>query len=142
MKNGVYCMSDLDLAIGKKWLKYAHRDFDDAKFTLQGKRYSLSCYLSQQTAVKALKAYLSCKGQEKMDEKTVTGLCDCAKQLNPAFEENKNRWTELDNYLFQTRYPDSVSEGIPAMCFNDADAGKALNIAAEISGFISRALKE
>ena len=135
-------MSNLDIAIGKKWLKYAHRDFEDAKFTFQGRRYSLSCFLSQQTAVKALKAYLSCKGKEKVDEKTVTELCDCAKLMNPAFGENKNRWTELDNYLFQTRFPDSISEGIPAMSFSDADAGKALNIAAEISGFISRAMKE
>jgi len=33
-------------------------DLDDANFSLEGERFNLACFLSQQAAEKALKAYL------------------------------------------------------------------------------------
>ncbi|MBC7335125.1 MAG: HEPN domain-containing protein [Clostridia bacterium] len=41
-----------------RWLRQAEYDLDDAKFKADGKRYNVACFLCQQAAEKALKAYL------------------------------------------------------------------------------------
>lgn len=46
-------------AEGLRWLRQAQHDLSDAEYSLAGRRYSLACFLSQQAAEKALKAYLS-----------------------------------------------------------------------------------
>ncbi|HEY9246165.1 MAG TPA: HEPN domain-containing protein [Candidatus Methanoperedens sp.] len=42
----------------KRWLLQAKHDLDDAYISLDGERFNLACFLSQQAAEKALKAYL------------------------------------------------------------------------------------
>ncbi|MBU4194349.1 MAG: HEPN domain-containing protein [Actinobacteria bacterium] len=42
----------------KRWKKQADLDLDDAEYSAQGKRCHLACFLSQQAAEKALKAWL------------------------------------------------------------------------------------
>ncbi|MDI6806968.1 MAG: HEPN domain-containing protein [Candidatus Aenigmarchaeota archaeon] len=39
----------------EEWLKRAEKDLDDAKFSLEGKRFELASFLSQQAIEKALK---------------------------------------------------------------------------------------
>ena len=38
---------------GRRWLRQAEQDLDDARYNLEGKRYHLVCFLSQQSAEKA-----------------------------------------------------------------------------------------
>lgn len=45
----------------KRWLLQAKYDLDDANFSSEGKRFNIACFLSQQVAEKALKAYLIAK---------------------------------------------------------------------------------
>ena len=40
----------------KEWLRKAEKDWDDAKFNLEGNRLEVSAFLAQQAAEKALKA--------------------------------------------------------------------------------------
>ncbi len=49
---------------GKRWLDQALRDMDDAAYARDGKRYNLCCFLAQQAAEKALKAFLYAQGAE------------------------------------------------------------------------------
>lgn len=49
---------------GKRWLRQAERDLDDARYAFKGKRYNLTCFLAQQAAEKALKGYLYAQGAE------------------------------------------------------------------------------
>ncbi len=42
----------------KRWFLQVQRDLDDAKFNLSGERFNVACFLAQQSAEKAMKAYL------------------------------------------------------------------------------------
>ena len=42
----------------ERWLAQARRDLDDARYAAAGERWNLACFLAQQAAEKALKAYL------------------------------------------------------------------------------------
>jgi HEPN domain-containing protein len=46
----------------KRWWLQGLRDYDDAVFCKDGERFNLSCFLAQQSAEKALKAFLYLKG--------------------------------------------------------------------------------
>jgi HEPN domain-containing protein len=46
------------------WLKKGERDLDSARFNLEGKRYDVAAFLSQQAAEKALKALYILKHKE------------------------------------------------------------------------------
>ncbi|PPA78997.1 MAG: HEPN domain protein [ANME-2 cluster archaeon HR1] len=41
----------------RRWLLQAKHDLDDANFSLEGERFNLACFLSQQAAEKALKGH-------------------------------------------------------------------------------------
>ncbi len=61
----------------KRWLLQAKHDLDDANFSLEGERFNLACFLSQQAAEKALKAYLMAKKKEPWGH-SVAELCEMA----------------------------------------------------------------
>ncbi len=60
---------------GKRWLRQAERDLDDARYAFKGKRYNLTCFLAQQAAEKALKGYLYAQGAELVMGHSVRELC-------------------------------------------------------------------
>lgn len=41
----------------RRWFAQAQRDLDDARYAAHGSRYNLACFLAQQSAEKALKAW-------------------------------------------------------------------------------------
>lgn len=47
-----------------RWLMQAEEDLSSAKYLFEGERYYLVCFLSQQIAEKAIKAFLYSKGEE------------------------------------------------------------------------------
>ena len=51
---------------GRRWLLQAEQDLDDARYNLEGSRYHLTCFLAQQSAEKALKAFLYARGEESV----------------------------------------------------------------------------
>lgn len=49
---------------GRKWLLQAEHDLDDARYLFEGRRFHLVCFLAQQAAEKALKAFLYSRGAD------------------------------------------------------------------------------
>ena len=68
---------------GMRWLLQARQDLDDANYNLEGKRYHLACFLSQQAGEKALKAFLYSKGEEMVLGHSVAKLLKSATGLDP-----------------------------------------------------------
>ncbi|MFA4667826.1 HEPN domain-containing protein [Pyrococcus kukulkanii] len=58
----------------ERWWRQAVRDLEDAKFVFHGKRYNLACFLAQQAAEKALKAYLYYMREEFVPGNSVSDL--------------------------------------------------------------------
>ncbi|MEW6069940.1 MAG: HEPN domain-containing protein, partial [Candidatus Thermoplasmatota archaeon] len=102
------------VAEGKRWLKQAENDFDDAKFSLGGKRYHLACFLAQQSAEKALKAYLYTMGEEELWTHSVAELCAMAGRFDAEFRKIKQESSALDKYYVPTRYPNALPGGVPS----------------------------
>ncbi|SHE31140.1 HEPN domain-containing protein [Thermoanaerobacter uzonensis DSM 18761] len=88
----------------KRWLQQAKRDLDDAIFSKDGQRYNLACFLSQQAAEKAIKAYLYSQGAEFVWGHSVAELINDAIQFDESFVGRKKEGSSLDKYYIPTRY--------------------------------------
>lgn len=116
----------------KRWLMQAERDFDDAKFASNGKRYNLACFLAQQSAEKALKAYLYSQDTEEVWGHSVAELCTDAQSLDSDFGELKKEAASLDKYYIPTRYPNGLPGGIPSDVYQEEDARDAIFLANKV----------
>jgi len=120
----------------KRWFLQALRDLDDAKFNLSGERFNVACFLAQQSAEKAIKAYLFLKGADEVWGHSVGELCEDAKSFDADFKEIESASKSIDKYYIPTRYPNALPGGIPSESFDKSDAEKAIYLAEKIINFI------
>ncbi|RLA93519.1 MAG: DNA-binding protein [Deltaproteobacteria bacterium] len=123
---------------GKRWLDQASEDLRWAQDLARRGGYHIACFLAQQVAEKALKAFLYAMGEEVVLGHSVNRLCDEASRHDESFAEKGRRWSILDGYYVPTRYPNSLPDGIPAEVYT-ADAAKekeAVGLAAEVVEFV------
>jgi HEPN domain-containing protein len=121
---------------GRRWLLQAEQDLDDAQFNLTGKRYNVACFLAQQSAEKALKAYLFSKGAEEVWGHSVAELCKDARTFDPEFGQLETAAGPLDKYYIPTRYPNALPGGIPSKAYDENDAKSAIRLAKEVIDFV------
>ena len=121
----------------ERWLAQARRDLDDARYAAAGRRWNLACFLAQQAAEKALKAYLYARGAETVWGHSVAELCAEAAGHDAAFESIRAEAAALDQYYIPTRYPNGLPGGIPADAYTQADADRALGRASAVLDLVS-----
>ena len=97
------------LAEGARWFRQAEQDLEDAGFNRGGGRYNIACFLSQQAAEKAVKAYLYRRGAEDVWGNSLIDLCEDAKIFEMFFDTIKADARQLDKYYDITQIP-----GIPS----------------------------
>ena len=117
---------------GKRWLRQARQDVDDARYNQAGARYHLACFLAQQAAEKALKGYLYAQRVESAWGHSVADLARQAAEYDARFEALIGVGGGLDRHYIPTRYPNGLPGGIPAEAFDVEDAEKALRQAQRI----------
>ena len=110
----------------ERWLEQARRNLDDARYAAAGSRWNLACFLAQQAAEKALKAFLYGRGAEAVWGHSVAELCVDAARHDRAFDDLRAEAGALDQYYIPTRYPNGLPGGIPADAYTQADAERAL----------------
>jgi HEPN domain-containing protein len=120
----------------ERWFAQAIHDLEDARFNLAGGRYNVACFLAQQAAEKALKAFLLYKGAEEVWGHSLAELCDDAKRFDPSFAEIERELSSLDKYYLPTRYPDALPGGIPANAFDEEDAERAISLSEKAIEFV------
>ena len=123
-------------AEGLRWLRQAEHDLSDAEYNLAGCRYNLACFLCQQAAEKALKAFLYARGAEQVYGHSVADLAESCVALDEDFRALRIRAAPLDHYYVPTRYPNSLPGGIPAEAFDEGDARRALELAGNVIGAV------
>ena len=96
--------------------------------TSQAERYNVACFLAQQSAEKALKAYLFSRGAEEVWGHSVAELCKDAQTFDPSFNQLDTKAGPLDKYYIPTRYPNALPGGIPSKAFDENDAKNAIRI--------------
>lgn len=127
---------------GERWFEQAKRDIDDARFSASGERHNLACFLAQQAAEKAIKAYLYAQGAEEVWGHSVVELCNDAREINSEFLDIKKDAAFLDKYYIPTRYPNGLPGGLPSDAFQEIDSKKAIEVAEKILNFIEKLLSE
>ena len=112
-----------------RWLEQARQDYKSAEVLRDGERYYMVCFISQQIAEKALKAYLYSRGHDLVFGHSVAKLCDSCVPYDQKYSELKSEIKNLDQYYIEARYPNGLPESVPAEFFDETDARHALAMA-------------
>lgn len=116
---------------GERWLSQAEEDLHWADHLAKEGGWHLACFLAQQVAEKALKAFLYAQGEEIVLGHSVERLCAAAAAFRSEFAEKAKRWSLLDGYYIPTRYPNGLPDGIPARIYTEEAARGAVALAGE-----------
>jgi HEPN domain-containing protein len=126
---------------GCRWLEQAKADLHGATVLFENHIYHMVCFICQQTAEKALKAYLYAQGEEIVTGHSVAALCDWAENYNRSFAKLREDISMLDSFYIATRYPNGLPDGIPAKVFNRKPAKEALRMAKTAVDFVENLLE-
>ncbi len=124
------------LAEGARWLRQAEQDLEDAKYLKEGGRHNLACFMGQQAAEKAIKAYLYHKRVEDVWGHSLLDLCEDAKLFDMMFDILKSDARQLDKYYEITRYPGFLPGGIPSEAFDRVDADRSIQLSKMVVDFV------
>ncbi|MBN1935140.1 MAG: HEPN domain-containing protein [Anaerolineae bacterium] len=114
---------------GMRWLEQAQADRHGAQLLFDGGSYHLTCFIAQQVAEKAVKAFLYAQGEEFVVGHSVEVLCRWAAEFDPEFESLRQEVASLDAYYIPTRYPNGIPDSIPARIYTHAVARETLRMA-------------
>ena len=120
---------------GLRWWRQASTDLHWADHLAEQGAYHLACFLAQQVAEKALKAFLYAQGEEIVLGHSVERLCAAAAAFEPEFRIRARFWSLLDGYYIPTRYPNGLPGGIPADVYTQQAAAQAVGLAREVVEF-------
>ena len=119
--------------VASAWLQQAGQGLDDATFNASGNRHNVACFLAQQAAEKALKAFLYAQGIEQVRGHSVEALSQRAAQFDDSLAPLPMQAAPLDQYYIPTRYPNGLPVGsIPAHCYASSDSARALRLAGAV----------
>jgi len=99
----------------RRWLRQAEHDLAITRGPEQRGDSSDACFMAEQAAQKALKAFLIGHGHRSVPIHVVAQLAERCAQLDPAFAVHITAGCVLDQYDIPTRYPDALAP--PAVPF-------------------------
>lgn len=121
---------------GRRWLDQAFEDLKWAKDLAERGGFHIACFLAQQVAEKALKAFLYASGEEVVLGHSIERLCASAAHYDSGFTRKAETWAILDAYYVPTRYPNGLPDSIPAKVFNQGVARDAVALAEDVCAFV------
>ncbi len=125
----------------ERWWRQAKNDFTFLEKILYSGKHDTVCFLAQQTAEKAMKAYLFFKGEELIFTHSIFHLCTLASKYDPTFDKLREQVKLLDFYYVEARYPNAIEDTIPAEFYSQADADQAVEMADRVINAISTFLE-
>ncbi len=132
-------MKDLERE-ADRWWRQALSDFAFLPIAREARKYDTCCFLAQQTAEKALKAYLFYQGEELIFTHSIFKLCEMAAQYDSDLAPLKEEVKLLDFYYVEARYPNAMEDVIPAEFYSEGDADQAISMAQAVITSISKYL--
>jgi HEPN domain-containing protein len=131
------------MARGRRWLEQAQADRQGAQLLLDGGSYHLACFVAQQVAEKALKAFLYAAGEEVVIGHSVEALARWAAEYDEAFEILRQAVAPLDAYYIPTRYPNGLPhDSIPARVYTRSAAEETVRMADQVLDLVQDELHE
>lgn len=127
-----------------RWFTQAKDEFEDADELRKRGRFYLALFHFQQSAEKALKAflYLKVESVEVFLTQSIDDLFETALEIDPDFKEVAQA-KKLDKYHIPTRYPNGLPGGVPSRFFDDPkEAEEAMHLARSVIELVERKIKE
>jgi HEPN domain-containing protein len=119
--------------ITTKWLKQAEADLKAARDSLSDSNHEWSCFQSQQSGEKALKACLYEKGYTSIVTHSLKELFKECSKLDASFNKLSTDARTLDMYYIPTRYPNGLAGDLaPTEFYEREDAEKCIRSAESI----------
>lgn len=110
----------------ERWLRQAEYDQRAAQLNHDNGFYAWACFLSQQAAEKALKAFLYDLGEGPVIGHSTYKLAERCAAHNPQFTDLLSTARQLDRYYIPTRYPNGLPGGIPHEMYGESDSEAAM----------------
>lgn len=126
---------------GLRWFEQAEADRKGAQLLFDGESYHLACFISQQVAEKALKAFIYAQGEEFVVGHSVESLSRWAAEYDPDFEKLRQKVALLDGYYIPTRYPNGLPDSIPARVYNRHAAEETMLMADQVLYLVRQKLR-
>lgn len=113
-------MKKSNLEEAKRWFIHATDEFNDACELKDRGRFYLALFHFQQSAEKALKAYLYqiTSSEESFFTHSIYELIEMLSAQDIDFKKIENA-SKLDKYYIPTRYPNGLPGGVPSRFFKD-----------------------
>jgi HEPN domain-containing protein len=127
-----------NLTEAQRWLRQALHDRDAAHLNRDHGFNEHTCFLAQQSAEKALKAFLYGRGQGPVLGHSTTALAsDCA-AFEAAFAALGTACRRLDQLYIPTRYPNGLPDNVPHDFYDRTLADQALADLDAVIGCVQR----
>lgn len=115
-----------NLEEARRWLAQAHYDAAAAALNAREGFAALACFLAQQAAEKALKAYLHAQGERAVVSHATYLLVRRCQEYDPSFADLQDDCRRLDQYYIPTRYPNGLPGGVPHEVYSRQQADEAI----------------
>jgi HEPN domain-containing protein len=125
---------------GRRWLEQAKADRHGAQLLFDGGSYHLACFVAQQVAEKALKAFLYAQGEEFVIGHSVEALARWCAEFDADFATLREQAAPLDGYYIPTRYPNGLPDSIPARVYTRPVAEETLRLADQVLNLVQQKL--
>lgn len=126
---------------GLRWLEQAEADRHGAQLLFDGGSFHLACFVAQQVAEKALKAFIYAQGEELVVGHSVEALSRWAAEFDADFERLRGTVAPLDGYYIPTRYPNGLPDSIPALVYTQGAAEDAMRMADQVLQTVQQKLR-
>ena len=113
----------------ERWMRQAERDLESARSNAKAGFHEWACFISQQAAEKALKAFLYGKGERTVVGHSILALLNRVDRYSPIKKGLKNA-KRLDEVYIPSRYPNGLEEGSPTEFYDHEDAKQCIELAA------------
>ena len=121
----------------KRWLEQAEHQLEVTTALLELGFWSDVCFMAEQTAKMAVKAFLYGKGRRAVPVHSIQELALQCTDTDEAFKEAVEWGKILDRYYIPTRYPDALARpAVPFRSFTERDAQQAHQYATDIIGIV------
>jgi HEPN domain-containing protein len=121
----------------RRWMEQAEHNLEVTNLHIRNGFWSDACFMAEQTAQVALKAYLYAQGERFIPIHSVHELALECEKRDPAFSPAVEWGKVLDKYYIPARYPDALAPpAIPYKSFTESEGHQALSHAEGIVSLV------
>lgn len=127
----------------ERWLKQSEYCLKVAEGNLRLEFFAASCFMSEQAAQMALKAYLIFKtGRSVFEIHSIHKLAEQCQKFDKKFKQFIGYGRILDRYYIPTRYPDALTPpAVPYETYTLKDASEVLKYSTQIVEMVTKDFK-